>query len=240
MGNNSNILYSLSSSQTLKINTKTNKLISEGKDVVNLSIGESDFDTVPQASLAGIKAITEGFTNYTPTACILEIRNKICEKLKKDNDLLYTVDEVMVSNGAKQSLYNAFMAVLNPNDEIIVPVPYWPSYPEQIKLTGAKAVFIETDYDSGYKITPEQLEKEINSKTKALLINSPSNPTGAVYTEKELLELLKVNEKYDIYVICDEIYERLSYINNYKSFASLSNPRTRQKEILINGFSKAY
>lgn len=230
---------SIPNSPALEIDSKTKELINRGIDVINLSIGEPYFESVDGASMAGIKAIATGFTKYTPAAGITELRKAIRDKLLAENELSYNIDEIMVSNGAKHSLFNVFMTILEPGDEIIIPSPYWITYPHQADLAGARTVLIETDESTEYKITPELLQQAITSRTKALLLNYPSNPTGAVYTKEELLDLVAVIEQHDFYIVSDEIYEKLIYEGEHISFASLSKS-IKERTILVNGFSKAF
>jgi aspartate aminotransferase len=207
--------------------------------VINLSVGEPDFGTPEVACEAGKAAIEEQFTKYTAVPGILELRKKIAAKLKENLGLAYTADDILVSSGAKHSLYNAFMALCNPGDEVILQAPYWVSYPEMIRLAEAVPVVIQTDESTGFKITPEQLEEAITEKTKVLLLNSPSNPTGAVYTKDELASLADVIRKHDFYVISDEIYDQLVYDVEQVSIATFGDD-LKQRTLLINGFSKAY
>jgi aspartate aminotransferase len=229
----------ISPSPTLSIDTKTKELMQRGVDVINLSVGEPDFPTPAQASLAGIQAIAEGFTKYTAVAGIHELRSAIARKLQEENGLEYDPEEILVSVGAKHSLYNAFMALCNPGDEVILPAPYWVSYPEQIKLAGAKPVILPTDESTSFKITPQQLEQAITPRTKALLLNSPSNPTGAVYTKEELAALAEVIIRHEFYVISDEIYEKLVYGVEHVSIAAL-HPEIKKRTLVVNGFSKTF
>ncbi|BCJ87629.1 pyridoxal phosphate-dependent aminotransferase [Effusibacillus dendaii] len=230
---------SIPPSPTLSIDAKTKELVAQGIDIINLSVGEPDFGTPEPACQEGITAIQEGFTKYTAVAGINNLRKAIAKTLKEEDGVEYEMDDIIVSNGAKHSLFNVFMAVCNPGDEVILPAPYWVSYPEMIRLAGATPVIIETDESTGFKITPELLKNAITSKTKALLLNSPSNPTGAVYTPEELQALAKVIEQHDFYVISDEIYGKLVYDVRQVSIASLSEAM-KQRTLLVNGFSKAF
>ncbi len=229
----------ISASPTLTIDSKTKALVASGVDVVNLSVGEPDFPTPERASLAAIAAITSNFTKYTAVGGIVELRRGIAEKLWKDNQLQYDPDEIIVSSGAKQSLYNIFMTILNPGDEVILPLPYWVSYPEQIKLCGGVPIPVHTDESTGFKITPERLREAFSAKTKAVLINSPSNPTGAVYTPDEIRALARVIEEYPVYVVSDEIYEQLIYDVEHFSIARYSDT-LRARTFVVNGFSKTH
>ncbi|MFD2170322.1 pyridoxal phosphate-dependent aminotransferase [Tumebacillus lipolyticus] len=230
---------SIAPSPTLSIDAKTKQMIAEGIDVINLSVGEPDFGTPEVACAAGKAAIDEQFTKYTAVPGIVELRKKIAAQLKERLNLDYTADDILVSSGAKHSLYNAFMALCNKGDEVILPAPYWVSYPEMIRLAEATPVVIETDESTGFKITPEQLEQAITPKTKVLLLNSPSNPTGAVYTKEELAALADVISKHEFYVISDEIYDQLVYGVEQVSIATFGE-EIKKRTLLINGFSKAY
>ncbi|MBL0385327.1 pyridoxal phosphate-dependent aminotransferase [Tumebacillus sp. ITR2] len=225
-------------SPTLSIDTKTKAMIADGIDVINLSVGEPDFGTPEVACVAGKLAIDQQFTKYTAVPGIVELRKKIAEQLATKG-LSYTADDILVSSGAKHSLYNAFMALCNPGDEVIMPAPYWVSYPEMVRLAEGVPVVIPTDESTGFKITPAQLEAAVTAKTKVLLLNSPSNPTGAVYTPEELQALAEVIRKHDFYVISDEIYDQLVYGVEQVSIASLGDD-IKQRTIVVNGFSKSY
>lgn len=230
----------VSASQTMKISAKAIELRSEGKDVINLSVGEPDFTTPANIKKAAIDAINRGETKYTVNAGIKELRQAISDKLKRENNLNYALDEIIVSNGAKHSLYNAIQVIIDEGDEVIIPAPYWVSYPNMVSLAGGKAVVINTTEETGFRITPDQLEKAISPKTKALILCNPSNPTGAAYPVEELEKLLEVIRKYDFYVISDEIYEKLVYDEfAFKSFPAIA-PELRERIILVNGVSKAY
>ncbi|MGZ4164997.1 MAG: pyridoxal phosphate-dependent aminotransferase, partial [Tumebacillaceae bacterium] len=225
-------------SPTLSIDAKTKAMIAEGFDVVNLSVGEPDFGTPDIACVAGKAAIDKQFTKYTAVPGIVELRKKVAAQLETKG-LSYSADDIIVSNGAKHSLYNAFMALVNPGDEVILPAPYWVSYPEMVRLAGGTIVTIETDESTSFKITPEQLESVITDKTKVLLLNSPSNPTGSVYTKAELEALAAVIRKHDFYVISDEIYDQLVYDVEQTSIATFGDD-IKARTIVINGFSKSY
>lgn len=226
----------ISPSITLAINAKANAMIAKGIDIVNLSAGQPDFDTPDNIKKAAITAIKQGFTKYTPVPGIIELRKAICKKLKDDNNLDYNPEQILVSCGAKHSIYNIMQALLNPNDQVIIPVPYWVSYIEQVKLTGAKPVLLKT---KNFKINPDQLKKAINKKTKLIIINSPNNPTGAVYTKQELEKIANIAVENNIYVLSDEIYEKLIYETKHHSIASF-NKEIKKLTITINGVSKAY
>jgi aspartate aminotransferase len=231
---------SISASPTLTIDAKAKKMKAEGVDVIGFGAGEPDLDTPEHIKEAAILAIKQGFTKYTPAQGILELREAICRKLKRDNECEYTSSQIVVSNGAKHSLINAFQAILNPGDEVILPAPYWVSYPEMIKLADGVPVCINTTEESNYKIKAQDLLNKITSKTKAFVLNSPSNPTGMVYTEEELREIAEIAVEKGIFVISDEIYEELIY-DGYKhvSIASI-NEEMKDLTIVVNGLSKAY
>lgn len=227
-------------SETLKITGKAKKMLGEGLDVVSLSAGEPDFPTPDYVSEAAIKAINEDFTKYTINTGTLELRKAIVEKFKNDNNVTYTPDQVIVSTGGKQSLANVFLALLNKGDEVIIQAPYWVSYPEMAHLADAKEVIIYTDIDSDFKITPKQLEEAITDKTKLFIFNSPSNPTGTVYSEQEIRDIMEVlRDKKDIFIISDEIYEHLIYGDN-KHFSPAAIEGFYDRVISVNGVSKAY
>lgn len=232
-------IKNIAPSPTLSIDAKTKALIAGGADVVNLSVGEPDFGTPEIACEAGKVAIDKQFTKYTAVPGIPELRTKIAAHLQERVGLSYTADDILVSSGAKHSLYNAFMAVLNPGDEAILPAPYWVSYPEMIRLADAVPVIVETDETTSFKLTPEKLERAITPKTKVLLLNSPSNPTGSVYTRDELAALVEVIRKHEFYIISDEIYDQLVYDIEQVSIATFGED-LKARTILINGFSKAY
>lgn len=233
----SNRILNLSESATLEMTRLSRELISEGNDVITLSIGEPDFDTPQHVKDAGKRAIDNNITHYPPVPGFLELREAIAQKLKRDNDLDYTANQIVVSTGAKHSLINVFMCILNDGDEVIIPTPYWVSYPEMVGLSGGKAVFIESSIESDFKITPEQIEKAITPRTKALLFNSPSNPTGSVYSIDELAAIAKVMAKYpDILIVADEIYEYINFEGEHYSLASF--PEIKDQVVIVNGVSK--
>jgi len=227
-------------SSTLAITAKAKKMASEGIDLVAFTAGEPDFDTPEHIREEAIKAINTGFTRYTASSGTPELRQAICDKLKRDNTLTYEPAQIVVSNGAKHSLTNAFMAILNEGEEVIVPAPFWLSYPEMIHIAGGKAVIIQSSPSNGYKITKKELESAYTQKTKALILNSPNNPTGAVYSEAELREIADFIVEKDIFVIADEIYEELVYSGaRHISIASF-NEEIFKRTIVINGLSKGY
>ena len=225
---------------TLAITAKAKALKAEGVDVVSFGAGEPDFNTPKNIIDAAVRAMEEGKTKYTPTAGIIELREAICNKLEKDNNLKYNPNQIIVSTGAKQCLADVFMAILNPGDEVIVPTPYWVSYPELIKLADGTPVFVEANEKAGYKYTIEDLEKVVSDKTKALVLNSPNNPTGTIYQKEELEVIAEFAKKHDILIISDEMYEKLIYDGEkHISIASLSQD-AYERTIVINGVSKAY
>ncbi|MBQ2898103.1 MAG: pyridoxal phosphate-dependent aminotransferase [Clostridia bacterium] len=229
----------ISPSPTLSIDAKFKAMKAAGEDVVGFGTGEPDFDTPQYIKDAAIKAISDGFTKYTPASGTLELRNAIAEKLKKDNGLEYEAKNIVVSNGAKHSLVNAFSAILNPGDEVIIPAPFWVSYPEMVKMADGTPKYLYTKEENGFKFSASELENAINDKTKALVLNSPSNPTGMVYNKKELEEIADVCVRHNIFVISDEVYEKLIYEGKHISIASF-NDKIKDLTITINGVSKSY
>jgi len=235
----SNRINNLEESQTIKMAKLGRELAEKGHSIVNLSFGEPDFETPDHIKEAAKTAIDEGYSHYTPVAGYPELRKAIVEKLKRENGLDYTQDQIVVSTGAKQSLANILMCLLNPGDEVIIPTPYWVSYSELVKLAEGTSVFISTNESSHFKINAEQLEKAITPKTKLFLFSSPNNPTGSVYSREELASLVKVFEKHpDIYIVSDEIYEHINYIGKHESIAEF--PSIKERVILVNGVSKAF
>ncbi len=230
----------ISPSPTLSIDAKYKEMKSNGIDVVGFGAGEPDFDTPEHIKDAAIQAIQDGQTKYTPAAGSLALRKAIANKFKTDNGLDYQPSQIVVSNGAKHSLANAFSAILNPGDEVIIPSPFWVSYPELVKLSDGIPKFIYSDETNHFKITAQQLKEAITDKTKAIVINSPCNPTGMVYTEEELREIAEVAVAHNLIIIADEIYEKLVYDNQkHVSIASLGE-KIKEYTITINGVSKSY
>ncbi len=227
----------ISPSATLAINAQAKAMKKQGIDVISFAAGEPDFDTPPNIKQAAIQAIKSGFTKYTPTSGIPELKQVIAEKFQRDNGLNYTPSQILVSNGAKHCLYNIFQALLDPGDEVLIPVPYWVSYEEEVKLAGGRCIFVPAN--SNFKINQKVLNKFMTLKTKALIINSPANPTGVVYEKKELQEISKFCLKNKIYVISDEIYEKLIYGKKHYSIAAL-NKDIYGLSIIVNGVSKTY
>ena len=233
-------LNSVAPSLTLKITAKAKELLAKGVDVITLAAGEPDFDTPDYIKEAAIEAIRGGFTKYTPASGTGELKAAICEKLRKENNLTYEPGQIVVSSGAKHSLYNIFQALCNEGDEVIIPSPYWLSYPEMVRLAGARPVFARTLPEESFKLTPRLLSSVLSPKTKALILNSPSNPTGTVYSENELKALARIIKEKGIFVISDEIYEKLIYDDNtHISIASLDKDIYRLS-IIVNGVSKSY
>jgi aspartate aminotransferase len=230
----------LTPSLTLAIDSKAKAMRAEGIDVCGFGAGEPDFDTPEHIKEAAIKALQEGFTKYTPSAGLPELRTAISEKYAKDNNLDYKPNQVIVSNGAKQSCYNAILACCEPGDEVIIPAPYWLSYPDMVRLVGAEPVIVQTKASNSYKMTAEEFENAMTPRTKMVIINSPGNPTGSVYTREELEALVEVALTEDIFILADEIYEKLIYDDaSHVSVASLSK-EAYDLTITVNGFSKAY
>ena len=235
----SNRIKSLSGSITIEISTLAKNLKAEGKDILTFSAGEPDFDTPQIIKDEAIKTINDGFTKYTQVNGIPELLKAIQEKLKKDNNLSYEIDEIMVNNGAKHSLFNLFQAVINDGDEVIIPAPYWVTYPELTKYSGGKVIEIITSEKTDFKITPQQLKESITDKTKMLILTTPSNPSGAVYTKDELIALGEILKETNILVASDEMYEKLIYDNiNFTSVGAVSDDML-QRTITINGLSKS-
>ena len=230
----------IGASLTLALTAKAGELKKEGLDVVSFGVGEPDFNTPKNIIEAATKAMEEGKTKYTATSGIIELKEAIAKKLKEDNGLFYGPKNIIVSTGAKQSLANLFMAILNPGDEVIIPIPYWVSYPELVKLSDGVPVFIETKKENDFKVTYDELKEVLSEKTKAIVINSPNNPTGTVYSKEDLEVVLKFAKENDLIIISDEIYEKLIYEEEkHISIASLSEDAFK-RTVIINGFSKAY
>ena len=232
-------LNSLSPSATLAMSQKSAELKAQGVDVINLSVGEPDFNTPDHIKEAAKKAIDDNFSRYSPVPGYPALRNAIVEKLKKENGLEYTAAQISCANGAKQSVCNAVLVLVNPGDEVIVPAPYWVSYPEMVKLAEGTPVIVTAGIEQDFKITPAQLEAAITPKTKALILCSPSNPTGSVYSQEELKGLAEVLAKHpQVIVIADEIYEHINYIGKHQSIAQF--PEMKDRTVIVNGVSKAY
>ena len=235
----SNCLNRLEPSATLAMAQKSNELKAQGIGVINLSIGEPDFNTPESIKQAAHKAIDDNFSHYSPVPGYLSLRQAIVNKLKRENGLEYTSEQILCSNGAKQSVCNAIMALVNEGDEVIIPAPYWVSYPQMVKLAGGTPVIVKADISQGFKMTPEQLEAAITPKTRVLILCSPSNPTGAVYTQDELASLAQVLMKHEnVITLSDEIYEHINYCGQSASIAK--EPGMQERTIIVNGVSKAY
>lgn len=237
----SNKSKGISPSPTLAIDSKFKMMKKEGIDVVGFGAGEPDFDTPKHIKDAAIKAINDGFTKYTPASGTVELKKAIVNKLKEENGLDYDISNIVVSNGAKHSLVNAFMAILNPGDEVIIPAPFWVSYPEMVKLADGIPVFLETKEENNFKFSLDDLKKAVTDKTKAIVLNNPSNPTGMLYTKDELSKIADFAVEKNIYVISDEIYEALVYdgLESFISIASFSD-KIKDLTIIVNGVSKTY
>ena len=232
-------LNRLSPSATLAMSQKSNELKAQGVDVINMSVGEPDFNTPDHIKEAAKQAIDDNFSTYSPVPGYLALRNAIVAKLKNENGLEYTAAQISCANGAKQSVCNAIMVLVNEGDEVIVPAPYWVSYPEMVKMADGTPVIISAGIEQDFKITPAQLEAAITPKTKALILCSPSNPTGSVYSKEELAGLAEVLAKHpQVFIIADEIYEHINYIGRHESIAQFDSVRDRV--IIVNGVSKAY
>lgn len=227
-------------SLTLSIDAKAKAMKSEGIDVIGFGAGEPDFDTPEHIKAAAMGSLDAGFTKYTPAAGIPELRAAICDKLKADNHLVYEPSQIVVTCGAKQACLNAFLAALNPGEEVLIPAPYWLSYPEMVRLAGGEPVIVQTLAENGYKLTPDLLLENMSPLTRMVVINSPGNPTGSVYTENELAALAEVANDEDMLILSDEIYEKLVYgETTHVSVASLSDG-TYDRTLTVNGFSKPY
>lgn len=232
-------ISNLAESETLAMSQKSNELKAQGVDVINLSVGEPDFFTPPHIKEAAKKAVDQNFSFYTPVTGYLSLRKAICEKLHKENGLTFNPSQIVCSNGAKQSVCNAVLSVVNPGDEVIIPTPSWVSYVEMVKLAEGISVQVYAGINQDFKITPAQLEAAITPKSKAIILCSPSNPSGSIYSRTELEGLAKVLAKYpNIIIISDEIYEHINYIGKNESIAQFENVRDRV--VIINGVSKAY
>lgn len=232
-------INNLSESATLKMTKLGRELAAKGINVISLSVGEPDFNTPEHVKQAAKQALDDNYTRYSPVPGYPELRKAIVAKLKNENGLDYDISQIVVSTGAKQSLSNTILTLVNPGDEVIIPTPYWVSYSEMVTLAEGKSVFINATIDSDFKITPEELEAAITPKSKLFMFSSPCNPTGSVYTKDELEGLVRVFEKHpDIYIISDEIYEHINFIGKHESIAQFDSIRDRV--IVINGFSKAF
>ena len=235
----SNRLNRLAPSQTLAMSQKSGEMKAQGIDVINMSVGEPDFNTPDHIKEAAKKAIDDNFSRYSPVPGYMDLRKAIVAKLKNENHLDYTTSEILVSNGAKQSVSNTVMALVNDDEEVIIPAPYWVSYPQMVKLAGGTPVIVNAGFEQEFKMTPEQLEAAITPKTRMLILCSPSNPTGSVYTKDELAALAEVIKRHEgMYVLADEIYEHINYVGKHESIAQF--PGMKERTIIVNGVSKAY
>ncbi len=232
-------LNRLAPSATLAMSQKSNEMKAQGIDVINMSVGEPDFNTPEHIKEAGKKAIDDNFSKYSPVPGYMDLREAIVEKLKKENHLDYTTGEVIVGTGGKQGVCNTILALVNPGDEVIIPAPYWVSYPQMTKLAGGTPVIVRAGFEQDFKMTADQLEAAITPKTKMLILCSPSNPTGSVYSQEELNALAQVILKHDdVFVLSDEIYEHINYVGKTASIANY--PGMKERTIICNGVSKAY
>lgn len=235
----SNRLNRLAPSQTLAMSQKSGEMKAQGIDVINMSVGEPDFNTPDHIKEAAKKAVDENFSRYSPVPGYMDLRKAIVAKLKNENNLEYTTSEMLVSSGAKQSVCNTVMALVNDGEEVIIPAPYWVSYPQMVKLAGGTPVIVNAGFEQNFKMTPEQLEAAITPKTRMLILCSPSNPTGSVYTKDELEALAEVIKRHDdLFVLADEIYEHINYVGKHESIAQF--PGMKERTIIVNGVSKAY
>ena len=232
-------LQRLAPSATLAMSQKSSEMKAQGIDVINMSVGEPDFNTPDHIKQAAKLAIDENYSRYSPVPGYPDLRQAIARKLERENHLHYTPAEILVSNGAKQSVCNTVMALVNPGDEVIIPAPYWVSYPQMALLAGGNPVIVEAGFDQNFKMTPAQLEAAITPKTRLLILCSPSNPTGSVYSKEELEGLAKVILSHeDLFVLADEIYEHINYVGKHESIAQF--PGMKERAIIVNGVSKAY
>ncbi len=232
-------LQRLAPSATLAMSQKSSEMKAQGIDVINMSVGEPDFNTPDHIKEAAKRAVDQNYSRYSPVPGYPELRQAIVDKLIRENGLDYTTSEVLVSNGAKQSVCNTVMALVDPGDEVIIPAPYWVSYPQMALLAGGKPVYVEATFEQDFKMTPEQLEAAITPRTRLLILCSPSNPTGSVYNKKELRALANIILKHDnLYVLADEIYEHINYVGRHESIAQF--PGMKERTIVVNGVSKAY
>ena len=235
----SSLLSRFNEPETLKMAKLGRALRAQGIDITDLSLGEPDFDTPQHIKDAAKKAIDENYSHYTPVAGFLELREAVCTKLLRDNNLNFTPDQIVVSTGAKQSIANVVLAIVDAGDEVIIPTPYWVTYSEIVKLAGGKPVLVKTSFENGYKITAAELALNINERTKLFMFSSPCNPTGAVYTKDELAALVTVFEKYpDVFIMSDEIYEYINYEGKHESIAQFES--VKERTVVINGLSKGY
>ena len=235
----SNRLQRLAPSATLAMSQKSSEMKAQGIDVINMSVGEPDFNTPEAIKEAAKQAVDQNYSRYSPVPGYQDLRQAIVDKLRRENGLDYGVGEILVSNGAKQSVCNTVMALVNPGDEVIIPAPYWVSYPQMVKLAGGEPVIVEAGFEQNFKMTAEQLEAAITPRTRLLILCSPSNPTGSVYNKEELRALSEVILRHDeLFVLADEIYEHINYVGHHESIAQF--PGMKERAIIVNGVSKAY
>ena len=235
----SDCLNRLAPSATLAMSQKSSEMKAAGIDVINMSVGEPDFNTPEHIKEAAKEAIDENFSRYSPVPGYMDLRKAVSDKLRRENGLDYSTSEILVSNGAKQSVCNTVMALVNPGDEVIIPAPYWVSYPQMVKLAGGVPVIVNAGFDQNFKMTAQQLEEAITPRTRLLILCSPSNPTGSVYDKDELEALANVIKSHDgLYVLADEIYEHINYVGHHESIAQFEG--MKERAIIVNGVSKAY
>ena len=235
----SNCLNRLAPSATLAMSQKSSEMKAAGIDVINMSVGEPDFNTPEHIKEAAKEAVDENFSRYSPVPGYMDLRKAVSDKLRRENGLDYSTSEILVSNGAKQSVCNTVMALVNPGDEVIIPAPYWVSYPQMVKLAGGVPVIVNAGFDQNFKMTAQQLEEAITPRTRLLILCSPSNPTGSVYGKDELEALANVIKSHDgLYVLADEIYEHINYVGHHESIAQFEG--MKERAIIVNGVSKAY
>ena len=235
----SNRILNMAESETLAMTAKASELKAQGKDIISLSIGEPDFNTPDIIKEAAKKAIDDNFTHYPPVPGYQDLKQAICAKFRRDNGLEFTPDQIVVSTGAKQSIYQLCQVMLNPGDEVIIPTPFWVSYKEFVRLAGATPIFVKTQIENDFKVTPQQLEEAITPKTKLIMFSSPSNPTGMLYTRDELKAIAAVVAKHDnLFIMADEIYEHINFVGKHESIGCF--PEVRDRVITINGVAKGF
>ena len=235
----SNRILNMAESETLAMTAKARELKAQGKDVISLSIGEPDFNTPEEVKEAAKQAIDDNFTHYPPVPGYPDLREAVCKKFKRDNNLDFKSEQIVVSTGAKQSIYQVVQCLVNPGDEVIIPTPFWVSYKEIVRVAEGKCVYVKTDIENDFKVTPEQLEAAITPKTKLIMFSSPSNPTGMLYTKEELKGIADVVARHEnVFVMADEIYEHINFVGKHESIAQF--PEVRDRVITINGVAKGF
>lgn len=235
----SNRVLSMAESETLAMTAKARELKAQGKDVISLSIGEPDFNTPDAVKEAAKQAIDDNFTHYPPVPGYADLKEAVCQKFKRDNGLEFTPDQIVVSTGAKQSIYQLVQCLINPGDEVIIPTPFWVSYKEFVRLAGGECIYVKTKIENNFKVTAEQLEAAITPKTKLIMFSSPSNPTGMLYTKEELKAIAQVVAKHEnLFVMADEIYEHINFVGKHESIAQF--PEVKDRVITINGVAKGF